>query len=85
MPREAESKDPEETERQEDATARRLAEKVKYQKTKARENGTNHVVSPGSEANAWGAPPTHETTASVSDSELMIRFFVQLGTNVPIH
>jgi len=66
-----ESEDPEETKRQEDVTARRLAEKVKYQKTKAQEERV-------------GAPPTPQTTASVSDSELMIRFFVQLGTNVPI-
>ncbi|KAJ6606670.1 vacuolar protein sorting-associated protein 35 [Mycena vulgaris] len=56
--REAENEDPEETKRQEEAAARRLAEKVKYQKARARENGINGVVSPPSEANAWGAPPT---------------------------
>lgn len=53
--REAESEDPEETKRQEEAAARRLAEKVKYQKARARENGVSGTVS--SEANAWGAPP----------------------------
>ncbi|KAF9523654.1 vacuolar protein sorting-associated protein 35 [Crepidotus variabilis] len=41
--REAESEDPEETKRQEEAAARRLAEKVKAQKARARENGVGTV------------------------------------------
>jgi vacuolar protein sorting-associated protein 35 len=48
--REAENEDPEETKRQEEAAARRLAERVKL--ARARENGVN-----GGEANAWGAAP----------------------------
>ncbi len=46
--REAENEDPEETKRQEEAAARRLAEKVKTQKAKAREQGAYRVSSPGS-------------------------------------
>ncbi|EEB99023.1 hypothetical protein MPER_01366, partial [Moniliophthora perniciosa FA553] len=51
--REAESEDPEETKRQEEAAARRLAEKVKEQKTKAREYAAqaNEDVPP--EVSAW--------------------------------
>lgn len=68
--REAESEDPEETKRQEDAAARRLAEKVKTQKAKARENGTYRSLSPTAEPNAWGSvPPTPQTAPSVIDSE----------------
>ncbi|KAJ7273426.1 vacuolar protein sorting-associated protein 35 [Mycena rebaudengoi] len=50
--REAESEDPEETKRQEEAAARRLAEKVKFQKARTRDNGVNGTVAP-SEASAW--------------------------------
>ncbi|KAK0213004.1 vacuolar protein sorting-associated protein 35 [Desarmillaria ectypa] len=64
--REAESEDPEETKRQEEAAARRLAEKVKLQKAKARENGS--VSSSSVEENAWGVP-TSPTTASASETE----------------
>ncbi|TFK38665.1 vacuolar protein sorting-associated protein 35 [Crucibulum laeve] len=70
--REAESEDPEETKRQEEAAARRLAEKVKMQKARARENGGYSATSPTSptaEANAWGAPPTPVTASSVAESE----------------
>jgi vacuolar protein sorting-associated protein 35 len=68
--REAESEDPEETKRQEEAAARRLAEKVKTQKTKTRgENGIRSQFSPPSsptaivhaEANAWGAGSTPQS------------------------
>ncbi|KAF7359483.1 Vacuolar protein sorting-associated protein 35 [Mycena sanguinolenta] len=52
--REAENEDPEETRKQEEAAARRLAERVKYQRSRARENGVNGVTV---DANAWGAPP----------------------------
>ncbi|THV01238.1 vacuolar protein sorting-associated protein 35 [Dendrothele bispora CBS 962.96] len=63
--REAESEDPEETKRQEEAAARRLAEKVKIQKAKARENGANAQPAPP-EASVWDSPesPTSPTTAT---------------------
>ncbi|KAF8869536.1 vacuolar protein sorting-associated protein 35 [Mucidula mucida] len=67
--REAENEDPEETKRQEEAAAKRLAEKVKFQKARARENGT--VSSPTTstaEENAWGTP-TSPTTTSASEPE----------------
>ncbi|KAF9045730.1 vacuolar protein sorting-associated protein 35 [Hymenopellis radicata] len=67
--REAENEDPEETKRQEEAAAKRLAEKVKLQKARARENGT--VSSPttsNAEENAWGTP-TSPTTTSASEPE----------------
>ncbi|KAG5339724.1 hypothetical protein C0989_003909 [Termitomyces sp. Mn162] len=65
--REAESEDPEETKRQEEAAARRLAEKVKSQKAWVRENGAyktvSSTVSPSVESNAWGSDAgTHATT-----------------------
>jgi len=50
--REAENEDPEETKRQEEAAARRLAEKVKFQKTRARETGGAIVAPPPAEG-AW--------------------------------
>ncbi|KAG7446443.1 vacuolar protein sorting-associated protein 35 [Guyanagaster necrorhizus] len=64
--REAESEDPEETKRQEEAAARRLAEKVKLQKAKTRENGS--VSTSSVEENAWGGS-TSPTTASVLEAE----------------
>ncbi|KAF8168442.1 vacuolar protein sorting-associated protein 35 [Crassisporium funariophilum] len=70
--REAESEDPEETKHQEEAAARRLAEKVKTQKSRAREDGLFRVASPtsptGSESNAWGAPPTPMTATTITES-----------------
>ncbi|KAJ7184082.1 vacuolar protein sorting-associated protein 35 [Mycena filopes] len=54
--REAENEDPEETKKQEEAAARRLAEKVKYQKARTRENGVGSAVPPPAEADAWGSP-----------------------------
>jgi vacuolar protein sorting-associated protein 35 len=71
--REAETEDPEETKRQEEAAARRLAERVKAQKTKARTGvGENGIPSPSSppssptaiihaEANAWGVGSTPQS------------------------
>jgi vacuolar protein sorting-associated protein 35 len=47
--REAENEDPEETKRQEEAAARRLAEKVKVQKLKVRENTYRGSMSPTTE------------------------------------
>jgi len=63
--REAESEDPEETKRQEEAAARRLAEKVKVQKAKARENLNAQQVAPP-EASVWDSPesPTSPTSAT---------------------
>jgi vacuolar protein sorting-associated protein 35 len=70
--REAESEDPEETKRQEEGAARRLAEKVKLQKAKARENGlyrASSPASPTSETDVWATPPTPMTAVSATDSE----------------
>ena len=70
--REAENEDPEETKRQEEAAARRLAEKVKAQKTKVKENGNRATSPPSSptiatEVDAWGSPQTPVTaTLTVS-------------------
>lgn len=69
--REAENEDPEETKRQEEAAARRLAEKVKTQKAKAREQGAYRAASPTSpslEAPSWGEPPTPTTATVESDA-----------------
>ena len=64
--REAENEDPEETKRQEEAAARRLAEKVK-QARGVRQNGQG-VSSPVTESastlnNEWGSPPTSPVAA----------------------
>ncbi|TFK71730.1 vacuolar protein sorting-associated protein 35 [Pluteus cervinus] len=67
--REAESEDPEETKRQEEAAARRLAEKVKTQKAKAREVPSQRTATPpADEAAGWDAisaptSPVAETDA----------------------
>ncbi|GLB36714.1 putative plays a role in vesicular protein sorting [Lyophyllum shimeji] len=67
--REAENEDPEETKRQEEAAARRLAEKVKIQKAKARENGAYRAISPTIESNAWGSvPATPQTSTTAIES-----------------
>lgn len=66
--REAESEDPEETKRQEEAAARRLAEKVKVQKLKVRENTYPGPVPPTTEINAWGSVPPTPSTAAESDT-----------------
>ena len=54
--REAESEDPEETKRQEEAAAKRLAEKVKVQKAKLRHN-LNGNGAASAESDAWGSEP----------------------------
>lgn len=67
--REAESEDPEETKRQEEAAARRLAEKVKIQKARVRENGASYNKPPpeiGSD-DGWGASPTSPTSPVVEN------------------
>ncbi|KAG5634562.1 hypothetical protein H0H81_001525 [Sphagnurus paluster] len=69
--REAENEDPEETKRQEEAAARRLAEKVKTQKEKARENGAYRALSPTTTeiSNTWGSiPATPQTPSTSADS-----------------
>ncbi|KAF9261927.1 vacuolar protein sorting-associated protein 35 [Marasmius fiardii PR-910] len=53
--REAESEDPEETKRQEEAAAKRLAEKVKAQKARTRENVPGARDEVPAEASAWGS------------------------------
>ncbi|KAG6830850.1 hypothetical protein H0H87_006910 [Tephrocybe sp. NHM501043] len=71
--REAESEDPEETKRQEEAAARRLAEKVKLQKARARENGAyrSGLSTTSAESNAWGSDPgTPQTPATTIESTL---------------
>ncbi|KAI0706228.1 vacuolar protein sorting-associated protein 35 [Cytidiella melzeri] len=61
--REAENEDPEETKRQEEAAARRLAEKVSVQKARLRQNhafnGTNGSYTPVTElsTSGWGSVP----------------------------
>jgi vacuolar protein sorting-associated protein 35 len=71
--REAESEDPEETKHQEEAAARRLAEKVKMQKARSRENGNFRPPDPvsptTSEANAWGSPQPSTPHTLATDLE----------------
>ncbi|CAK5279545.1 unnamed protein product, partial [Mycena citricolor] len=67
--REAENEDPEETKKQEEAAARRLAEKVKTQKVKSRENGSSGATL-APEADTWSTPqpPIGPPTESVTES-----------------
>ncbi|KAI0344207.1 vacuolar protein sorting-associated protein 35 [Trametopsis cervina] len=72
--REAENEDPEETKRQEEAAARRLAEKVNLQKARLRQNGvvngTNGSHTPATEVSGWGsAPPSPTTEKSFAETE----------------
>ncbi|KAI0044890.1 vacuolar protein sorting-associated protein 35 [Auriscalpium vulgare] len=67
--REAESEDPEETKRQEEAAARRLAERVKIQRARTRENGG--FATPAADYKVeidWGSPtsPTSPTTPGLN-------------------
>ncbi|GBE78635.1 Vacuolar protein sorting-associated protein [Sparassis crispa] len=64
--REAENEDPEETKRQEEAAARRLAEKVKTQKARLRQNG-HGVTSPTADSATAGS----EQWGSVPDSPVV--------------
>lgn len=73
--REAESEDPEETKRQEEAAARRLAEKVKLQKAKLRAN-TPAAGSDGVQAidvDIWSSEPQSLTSAQAKDVENLSR------------
>ena len=68
--REAESEDPEETKRQEEAAARRLAEKVKVQKAKLRQNPNGHINNgiPSSEPDVWSSEPQSPVDTQVRDT-----------------
>ncbi|KIY66755.1 vacuolar protein sorting-associated protein 35 [Cylindrobasidium torrendii FP15055 ss-10] len=68
--REAENEDPEETKLQEEAAARRLAEKVNAQKARIRENLPSVTSDTASEENAWGSTtsPTAVTSPSLPSS-----------------
>lgn len=63
--REAENEDPEETKRQEEAAARRLAEKVKARRQNGTVNGTNGTTTPTTyvASSGWGSTPQSPTTA----------------------
>ena len=67
--REAESEDPEETKRQEEAAARRLAEKVEIQKAKLRATtsaaGSNGVQN--ADVDIWSSEPQSPTSAPAKD------------------
>lgn len=71
---EAESEDPEVIKKQEEAAAKRLAEKVKSQKAKVRQNGGHQASSQGSTlelSNAWAipTPPIAITTVESAEPE----------------
>jgi vacuolar protein sorting-associated protein 35 len=69
--REAESEDPEETKKEEEAAARRLAEKVKIQKAKLRAN-TSAASSNGVQNvddDVWSSEPQNPAYAPTSDTE----------------
>ena len=74
--REAENEDAEEVKRQEEVAARRLAERVKAQRTRARANGTTSPVREFKTEAGWGEPtspttpaPAEEKGGSTSDAE----------------
>ncbi|KAH7922391.1 vacuolar protein sorting-associated protein 35 [Leucogyrophana mollusca] len=76
--REAESEDPEETKRQEEAAARRLAEKVKIQKARARE-GAGFAAAASEDSHGdhtWGVPQSPVTDTEKRMAEIDIN-----GTN----
>lgn len=69
--REAETEDPEETKRQEEAAARRLAEKVRLQKARLRAN-TSTAGDEGVQTvdvDVWSSDPQSPTSAQPSDAE----------------
>lgn len=79
--REAENEDPEETKRQEEAAAKRLAEKVNAQKARIRQNGVNdtngtYTLNNDVNSSGWGSVPESPVTeksstdaASIADTE----------------
>lgn len=68
--REAENEDPEETKRQEEAAAKRLAEKVNEQK-KARQNGTVGDVGVTAGASEWGGVAGFEEKSTATEPVLV--------------
>jgi len=71
--REAENEDAEEVKRQEEAAARRLAERVKAQRTRARANG---VTSPAREFKSeagWGEPTSPTSPAPAEEKSELTR------------
>jgi vacuolar protein sorting-associated protein 35 len=74
--REAENEDAEEVKRQEEAAARRLADRVKAQRTRARANGATSPAREFKNEAGWGEPtsptspaPAEEKSESTSDAE----------------
>ena len=74
--REAENEDAEEVKRQEEAAARRLAERVKAQRTRTRANGVTSPVQELKSEAGWGEPtsptssvPAEEKSESTDDTE----------------
>ena len=74
--REAESEDAEEVKRQEEAAARRLAERVKAQRTRTRTNGVTSPVREYKSEAGWGEPtsptssvPAEEKSEPTGDAE----------------
>ena len=71
--REAENEDAEETKLQEEAAARRLAERVKAQRARARANGATSPVHEYSNEPGWSepisSPYTEEKPASTADGD----------------
>ena len=64
--REAENEDPEETKRQEEAAAKRLAEKVNEQK-KARQNGIPGDVSAAADVSEWEVATAFEEKLTITE------------------
>ncbi|EIN13275.1 vacuolar protein sorting-associated protein 35 [Punctularia strigosozonata HHB-11173 SS5] len=66
--REAENEDPEEAKRQEEAAAKRLAEKVKRARSHSATTSTNGVSAEQTVASEWASPPTSPTVADTEKS-----------------
>ena len=67
--REAENEDAEEVKRQEEAAARRLAERVKAQRTRARANGVTSPVREFKNEAGWGEEPTNPTSPAPAEEK----------------
>ena len=83
--REAESEDPEETKRQEEAAARRLAEKVELQKAKLRANASV-AGSDGAQAtdvDIWNPGPQSPASAPAKDVENLSEVTHNVGVESP--
>jgi vacuolar protein sorting-associated protein 35 len=64
--REAENEDPEETKRQEEAAAKRLAERVQSQKLRAKENGIRSPSASTAGADLWGGGHSDDAVSTAS-------------------